>query len=107
MLRARWVRVQEPAAPLFSASTTISIGSPSRRPRAMASATAMKFPATSTWFTALARWPAPTGPKWVILLPTTSSNGRARSTSAGSPPTSTERVPAFAPSVPPVTGASM
>ena len=42
--------------------------------------------------TALTAWPAPTGPTWVIVLPRSPRIGRARSTSAASPPTKIVRV---------------
>ena len=60
----------------------------------------------TTWLTALTAWPLPAGPKWVIVLPIAASTGRARSTSAGSPPTKIVRVACLAPSEPPETGAS-
>ncbi len=55
----------------------------------------------------LAVWPAPTAPAWKMLAPIFSSRGRARSSSAASPPTMKVSVPAMAPPVPPDTGASM
>ena len=59
-----------------------------------------------TWLTALTAWPAPIGPTWVIVRPIAARTGRARSTSAASPPTKIVRVAFRAPSLPPETGAS-
>ncbi len=59
-----------------------------------------------TWFTALTACPEPIGPTWVIVLPRAARIGRARSTSAASPPTKIVNVAFWAPSLPPDTGAS-
>ena len=59
-----------------------------------------------TWLTALTAWPAPIGPTWVMVLPIAARTGRARSTSADSPPTKIVSVAFLAPSLPPETGAS-
>ena len=59
-----------------------------------------------TWLTALTAWPAPIGPTWVIVRPIAVRTGRARSTSASSPPTKIVSVAFRAPSLPPETGAS-
>src|SRR5690348_14713800 len=59
-----------------------------------------------TWFTALATWPAPLGPRWVMRLPIASRIGRARATSSSRPPQKIVSVPFCAPSDPPDTGAS-
>ena len=59
-----------------------------------------------TWLTALTAWPAPIGPTWVIVRPIAVRTGRARSTSAASPPTKIVSVAFLAPSLPPETGAS-
>ena len=56
--------------------------------------------------TAFTAWPAPLGPTWVIVLPIAARIGRARSTSAASPPQKIVSVPFWAPSLPPDTGAS-
>src|ERR1035437_7378046 len=64
------------------------------------------MPLITTWLTALAAWPLPRGPRWVIVLPTASKTGLARATSGSAPPTNIVRVPRRAPSDPPETGAS-
>ena len=63
-----------------------------------------RSPARITWLTALTAWPAPIGPTWVIVVPSAARTGRARSTSAASPPTKIVRVAFCAPSLPPETG---
>src|SRR5258707_259545 len=62
--------------------------------------------ATAIWFASLQAWPAPCPPMWTIVLPSASNSGRARSTSASSPPIMIERRASIAPSWPPDTGAS-
>ena len=54
--------------------------------------------------TALTACPEPTGPTWVIVVPSAARIGRARSTSAASPPTKIDSVAFRAPSLPPETG---
>ena len=54
-----------------------------------------------TWLTAFTAWPAPIGPTWVMVRPIAVRTGRARSTSAASPPTKIVNVAFLAPSLPP------
>ena len=92
------------AAPPESAATVCSESRPALIASTMPSATPMYVPARITWFTAFTAWPDPIGPTWVIVVPTLSRTGRARSRSAASPPMKIDRVPFFAPSMPPETG---
>lgn len=54
----------------------------------------------------LAACPAPASPQWNTFLPIAFSSGSARSKAASAPPAMNVSVPAFAPPVPPETGAS-
>src|SRR6185369_1750613 len=102
----RLARTQLCAAPPPSASTTWLTSSPALIARTMPSATPRYVPARITWFTALTACPEPIGPTWVIVVPRLWSTGLARSRSAASPPMKIDRVPFFAPSLPPETGPS-
>ncbi len=75
-------------------------------PSTIPSATPRYAPLMITWLTALAAWPLPSGPRWVIVLPIASRTGLARATSGSPPPTNIVSVPSRAPSEPPETGAS-
>src|SRR5258708_4538100 len=80
---------------------------PARPPTATASMVSARMPPEHMLLTSLIAWPAPTGPAWKMFLPMRASTGRARSSSAGSPPTMIASVPSVAPRTPPETGASM
>ena len=73
----------------------------------MASASSSMLPATISWFAALTVWPAPLGPTWAMVLPTTSRIGLAAAKSASVAPTMMDSVAFIAPGSPPDTGASM
>src|SRR6185369_12938677 len=71
-----------------------------------ASPTAAMFKATMIWLATLVVWPSPLPPTSVMFLPMRSNKGLIRSKAASGPPTMMVRLPAFAPTSPPETGAS-
>src|SRR5688572_14208158 len=106
MFGARCTKYQLDPAPAPRVATTRSSGSWWAPAKAMASAQARMIPAHMIWLVALVAWPLPQGPKCSIVLPMAASTGRAASKDARSPPHMMASVPFFAPSTPPLTGAS-
>ena len=94
-----------PLEPLMT-SSAVRAGTPAFTSAASPSPTARMFTARNALFTALSASPAPIGPTCTIRLPISARTGRARSNVGSSAPTMIVRVPASAPLVPPLTGAS-
>ena len=91
----------------LSTLTMSSGSSPAFTPMAMASQAAAQVVAASRLLTSFKVCPCPTAsPTNTVLEPITSSTGRTRSNAARSPDAMTESVPASAPAMPPLTGAS-
>src|SRR4051794_17939423 len=96
----------EPARPPPSSSSSCRRSIPWASASTSASDSAPSVAATTTWLQAFATSPAPGGPRWRTVDPTSDNAGQARPTASGVPPTMTLRAPDSAPAVPPLTGAS-
>src|SRR5579871_5038134 len=103
---ARCTKYHEEPAPLPSVSMTLSSGRPSALAKAIASAAAWIAPAHRIWFVALVDCPKPVGPMCVMVRPSFSTTGLARSKTYGAPPHMIASVASRAPSTPPLTGQS-
>ena len=99
--------IHEEAEPLRRISSVVSSGRPCFCASARPSAAATMCTPHNSWLMTFICAPAPfCSPKWKIRAPNVESTGRARSSAAAGPPTITVSVPFWAPTMPPVTGAS-
>ncbi len=89
---------------MIPANTWVSM--PSASPRAMASLTPTMVIPSSRLLQILAICPVPTSPQWTMLRPICANTGCRVANSSGVAPTMKVNVPAWAPPVPPDTGAS-